>query len=150
VPGKTWVTEPVSSIGSSLATGRNLGWTLFLPSISFKINREKHDGQRVASTARFPATDMKNSPLTTFLLVLVAVSALLSIIFCGLYISSSREKHRWETQVEGIKNRNKAVTRLANEVLEYSKHDTNVDAILVWANLKPKPNAAGTNRAGSK
>ena len=89
---------------------------------------------------------MKNSPLAAFLVAVLAVSALLSIVFCGLYISSSREKHRWEVQVEGIKNRNKAVTRLANEVLEYSKHDTNVDAILVWANLKPKSNSATSNK----
>ncbi len=93
---------------------------------------------------------MKNSPLTTFLLALLAVSALLSIVFCALYVSSSREKHRWETQVEGIKNRNKAVTRLANEALEYSKHDTNLDAILVWANLKPKSNPPASSKAGSK
>jgi len=52
--------------------------------------------------------------------------------------------------VEGIKNRYKAVTRLANEVLEYSKHDTNIDAILVWANLKPKANSSSSNKAGSK
>ena len=93
---------------------------------------------------------MKNSPLAAFLVAVLAVSALLSIVFCGLYISSSREKHRWEVQVEGIKNRNKAVTRLANEVLEYSKHDTNIDAILVWANLKPKSNPSSSNKAGSK
>ena len=95
-------------------------------------------------------TDMKNSPLTTFLVAVLAVSALLSIVFCALYISSSRQKHRWEVQVEGIKNRNKAVTRLANEVLEYSKRDTNIDAILVWANLKPKSNSSSSNKAGSK
>jgi hypothetical protein len=111
---------------------------------------EKHHGQWGAQTARFPATDMKNSPLAAFLVILLAVSALVSIVFCALYISSSREKHRWEVQVEGIKNRNKAVTRLANEVLEYSKRDTNIDAILVWANLKPKSNSSSSNKAGSK
>ena len=93
---------------------------------------------------------MKNSPLAAFLVAVLAVSSILSLVFCGLYVSSSREKHRWEVQVEGIKNRNKAVTRLANEALEYSKHDTNIDAILVWANLKPKSNSPSNNKGGSK
>jgi len=93
---------------------------------------------------------MKNSPLTAFLVAALAVSALLSVVFCAFYISSTREKRRWEGQVEAIKNRNKAVTRLANEALEYSKHDTNIDPILVWANLKAKSPASSSNKASSK
>jgi len=93
---------------------------------------------------------MKNSPLTAFLVAVLAVSALLSVVFCAFYISSTREKRRWEGQVEAIKNRNNAVTRLATEALEYSKRDTNIDPILVWANLKAKSTASSSNKANSK
>jgi type II secretory pathway component PulJ len=93
---------------------------------------------------------MKNSPLTTFLVAVLAVSALLSVVFCACYVSATREKRRWEGQVEGIKNRNKAVTRLANDAIEYSKHDTNIDSILVWANLKTRSSAASSNKVTAK
>ena len=40
--------------------------------------------------------------------------------------------------------------RLATEALEYSKRDTNIDPILVWANLKAKSTASSINKANSK
>src|SRR5215831_7807298 len=41
VPGRTWVTEPISSIGSSLGTARRIAVWIVLPLWSLKINLRK-------------------------------------------------------------------------------------------------------------
>ncbi len=90
---------------------------------------------------------MKNSPLTTFLLAVLAISAVLSVVFCSLYISSTRNLRKLQGQVTFINTRTAGVTALANDALEYSKNHPEIDPILQWANLKsPKTASATTNK----
>ena len=86
---------------------------------------------------------MKNSPLTMFLLGALAISALLSVIFCALYIGNVRELRALQSQVSMINNRGAGIMSLANDAMEYSKHDSSIDPILEWAQLKQAKSAAG-------
>ena len=91
---------------------------------------------------------MKNSPLTTFLLAVLALSAVLSVIFCALYISNTRELRNLQGQMTFINGRTSAITSLANETVEYSKTHPAIDPILEAFNLKPKTASATSKPAG--
>jgi len=94
---------------------------------------------------------MKNSPLTMFLLGALAISALLSVFFCAMYIGNIREFRALQNQVSIINNRGAGIMSLANDALEYSKHDSSIDPILEWAQLKQaKSAAAATNKPAPK
>jgi len=94
---------------------------------------------------------MKNSPLTTFLLSILALSAVLSVIFCLLYVSSTRELRSLQAQVTAINNRNGAMSSLVNETMEYSKRNPAIDPILEATGFKPpKSPPAATNKPAGK
>ena len=94
---------------------------------------------------------MKNSPFTTFLLAVLALSAVLSVIFCSLYISSTLQLRSLQGQMNIINNRLNAVSALANEAVEYSKRNPAIDPILEGAGVKqPKSASASTNKPASK
>jgi hypothetical protein len=84
---------------------------------------------------------MKNSPLTTFLLAVLALSALLSVVFCSLYVSNTRQLRLLQGQMNIIKVRTEAITSLANETLEYSKRNPAIDPILESFNIKQSKTA---------
>src|SRR3954471_22883597 len=90
---------------------------------------EKHDGQLTIKTCRLPGIDMK-SPLTTFLLAVLALSTVLSVVFCSLYVSSTRQLRLLQGQMTIINGRTTAITALANEAVEYSKRNPAIDPIL--------------------
>lgn len=79
---------------------------------------------------------MKDSPLTTFLLAVLAISAVLSVVFCSMYISSSRNFRKLQGQVTFINTRTAGISALATDAIEYSKTHPEIDPILQWANLK--------------
>ena len=87
---------------------------------------------------------MKNSPLTTILLALLAISAVLSLVFCYTYIRKSRELRGLQFQVTQINQRSAAINQLMNEVLEYSKKSPNhdIDRLLESFGLTNRPAAA--------
>ncbi len=89
---------------------------------------------------------MRNSPLTTVLLVLATLSALTSVIFCFLYIGNARQLRGMQPQVINIQNTRAFVASLASEAVEYSKKNQAIDPILEAAGLKPKAGSAATNR----
>ena len=94
---------------------------------------------------------MKNSPLTTFLLAVLALSAVLSVVFCSLYVSSTRELRSLQGQLNVINNRAAAISSLASEALEYSKRNPAIDPILEAAGVKlSKSSPASTNKAAAK
>jgi len=111
---------------------------------------EKGGGQAVAEIAKVPAADMKNSPLTMFLLGALAISALLSAVFCAFYIVNIQEFRALQSQVTRINNRGAAIMSLANESLEYSKRDSSIDPILEWSQFKQVKSAAATNKPAAK
>jgi len=85
-----------------------------------------------------------------FLLGALAISALLSVVFCALYIGNIREFRALQSQVTRINNRGAAIMSLANESLEYSKRDSSIDPILEWALLKSKSAPNATNKPATK
>ena len=80
---------------------------------------------------------MRNSPLTTVLLVILVVSALASVLLCWLYISNTRQLRVLQTQIQMVNNNRALITSLANECLEYSKKNPAIDPLLESAGIKP-------------
>jgi len=94
---------------------------------------------------------MKTSPLTTFLLVVLALSAVLSVFFCYKYVSSTRELRLLQGQMNFINSRTTAITALANEALEYSKHNPAIDPLLEASGIKqPRTAPLSTNKPASR
>ena len=93
---------------------------------------------------------MKNSPLTTILLAVLTVSALLSLYLCWLLIAKGRELRSLQATVGQIESNRRLASALAADALEYSKKNAAIDPILEAANLKPKSGAASTNKPGTK
>ena len=94
---------------------------------------------------------MKISPLTSFLLAVLALSAVLSVVFCSLYVSSTRQLRLLQGQMNFINSRTAAITSLANEALEYSKRNPAIDPLLEASGIKqPKTVPLSTNKPASK
>ena len=96
---------------------------------------------------------MKNNPLTTVLLGVLTVSALLSVGFCWRYVSSTRELRTLQTQANMINNNRTMINSLANDTVEYSKKSPNpaIDQILESVGLKPGKTApAVTTKPATK
>jgi hypothetical protein len=91
---------------------------------------------------------MKNSPLTTFLLAVLALSTVLSVVFCGFYIYNTRELRKLQGQMTFINGRTSAITSLANDTLEYSKRNPAIDPILEAFNIKQKVSPTSSKPAG--
>jgi Na+/glutamate symporter len=73
---------------------------------------------------------MKNSPLTTILLVGLAVCALVSLFCTWQWIGFAVEARRLQGQVNGIQMHRAGVMALANDAIEYSKSNHAIDPIL--------------------
>jgi hypothetical protein len=92
---------------------------------------------------------MKNSPLVTFLLGVLAVSAVLSVVFCALYISSIREYRSLAGQAGAIELRRNAINSLLRDTVEYSKSNSAINPILESFGYH-KPATVPTNKPGGK
>ena len=79
---------------------------------------------------------MKTSPLTTILLVLVALGAFASLGLCWACIKNISELNRLQTQEALVLNARSMVNSLANDALEYSKKNKDIDPILEAARVK--------------
>jgi hypothetical protein len=101
--------------------------------------------------AKVPPTDMKNNPLTTILLGVLTISALLSVGLCWRYISNTRELHALQTQATIINNNRAVINALANDTVEYSKKNPAIEPILESVGLKPGKSApTATNKPATK
>ena len=80
---------------------------------------------------------MKTSPLTTILLVLVAFAAFASLGLCWACVKNLSELNRLQTQEAMVMNNRTLVKSLANDALEYSKKNKDIDPILEAAKVKP-------------
>jgi hypothetical protein len=91
-----------------------------------------------------PLLNMKNSPLTTILLALLAISAVLSLYFCYTYIRKSGQMRELQFRVAEINQRNAGINQLMNDVIDYSKRTPNhdIDRVLESFGLTNKPPAA--------
>ncbi len=79
----------------------------------------------------------------TILLALLAISAVLSLVFCWNYIRKSRELRGLQFQVTQINQRNAGISQLMNDVLDYSKRTPNrdIDRVLESFGLTNRPPA---------
>ena len=80
---------------------------------------------------------MKNSPITTVLLVALAVLSIWSAISCFKLISRSIEMRRIQTEVGRINARQTLIGSLVNEAVEYSKKNPAIDPLLESIGAKP-------------
>ena len=85
---------------------------------------------------------MKNNLFTTVLTWLLATSVILSIVFCLQYIFRTREIRRISAEVQLYQQRHAFLNSLVSDVVEYSKHDSNIDPILESVGVR-------VNRAGA-
>jgi hypothetical protein len=95
----------------------------------------------VTESLYYRPIDMKNNPMTTVLLGVLTISALLSVLFCWLYISDTRELRAFQIQAAMINNKRAVINALANDVAEYSKKNPAIDPILESVGLKPGKSA---------
>ena len=92
---------------------------------------------------------MKNSPLTTVLLLILVVSALASVTLCWLYMSNVRQSRALQSDAVKMQNNQALVMQLAKDAVEYSKKNPAIDPLLESFNIKPK-SAASTNKPPAK
>jgi len=85
---------------------------------------------------------MKTSPLTTILLVLVAFAAFASLGLCWACVKNISELNRLQTQEAMVINNRALVNSLANDALEYSKKNKDIDPILEATKVKASGQAA--------
>lgn len=105
----------------------------------------------VAKSLEFHLIDMKNNPMTTVLLGVLTVSALLSVGLCWRYISNTRELRALQVQATMINNNRTLINALAIDVTEYSKKNPAIDPILESVGLKPGKSApSGTSKPSTK
>ena len=93
---------------------------------------------------------MKNSPLVTILLVILAVISLWSVGLCWTFISKSRELHLLQAQVNQIQYRQAGINQLVGETIEYGKKNQAIDPILEFIGAKPKSGTVATNKPAAK
>ncbi len=91
-----------------------------------------------------PASDMKNNPLITILLSLLTISALLSLVFCWLWMSNVREHRELARQMAVMNNNRNVINALASETVEYSKKHKEIEPLLESVGLKPGSNVVAT------
>jgi hypothetical protein len=116
--------------------------------------RAKNRLDNRGGTGKVPPIDMKNDPLTTALLGALLVSALLSLVFFERLVANTRELRTINTQVAYINNMNNnraLLNSLANDAVEYSKKNKDIDPLLESFGLKPgKSASATTNKPATK
>jgi hypothetical protein len=91
---------------------------------------------------------MKNSPLTSILLAVLAISAVWSVISCMQYISNTREIRQLQIQLAAIQYRQTAFQALLSDAKEYGKTHPQLDPILESVGFKRNATAspATTNK----
>jgi hypothetical protein len=95
---------------------------------------------------------MKKSPATTFLLIILVASALLSVFFCGLYIRNAVRLRDLQRSMSNAQNYRALFVSLVNDSMEYSKKNSAIDPILEAAGVKASRTAAAvsTNKPAGK
>jgi hypothetical protein len=84
---------------------------------------------------------MRNNALTNLLAGLVVLSVVATAGLAYLYVRSVQKLNRLQFQSAVINRNRTLITSLANETLEYSKHNPAIDPILQSIGIKPRPGA---------
>lgn len=97
---------------------------------------------------------MKNSQSSSLLLVLLAISALLSVALCWYYISSARELRvltgQMQGQVRAIQNNSQFLGALGGDLIEYSKTHSDIEPLLETAGMRQGKAAPATTNPTNK
>jgi hypothetical protein len=94
---------------------------------------------------------MKNNPMTTVLLGVLALSALASVVLCLLFTSNTRQRNLLQSQATAVMNKRTVLNALANDVVKYSEQNRDIDPILQSVGLKPgKATPVTTNKPAGK
>lgn len=80
---------------------------------------------------------MKKSPATSFLLVILVASSLVSVLFCGLYIRNAMRLRDLQRSMSNAQAYRSLFVSLVNDTMEYSKQNPAIDPILQAAGFKP-------------
>lgn len=92
---------------------------------------------------------MKSNLANMVLTVLLAISLLLSVVFCLQFLFRVREYRSITGQINLINAERGRVQALANECLQYGEKNAAINPILETVGLKPKTAPAGT-KPGSR
>lgn len=92
---------------------------------------------------------MKSNLANMVLTVLLAISLLLSVVFCLQFMFRVREYRSITGQINGINTYRGGIQQLANECLQYSEKNPDIHPLLETVGLKAKTAPAGT-RPGTK
>jgi len=87
---------------------------------------------------------MKNSPLTTILLAVLAISAVWSVVAFTLCVRYTHKLQALEGQVTAINYRQTAFQMLVNDTREYSKAHPAIKPILKSIGVEEASAAGGT------
>jgi hypothetical protein len=112
--------------------------------------RQKQIGQLNRRISKVCATDMKNSPLTTVLLLILVVSALASVTLCWLYMSNVRQSRAAQSDAVNMQRNQALIGQLARDAVEYSKKNPAIEPILENAHLLPPKSGAGAAATNGK
>jgi len=92
---------------------------------------------------------MKSNLANMVLTVLLAISLLLSVVFCLQFMFRVREYRSISGQINGINTYRGGIQALANECLQYSEKNPAINPLLETVGLKPKSAVAGS-KPGNK
>jgi hypothetical protein len=85
---------------------------------------------------------MKNSPLVMAMLAAVCLLTFATLILAILYEKNFRQLRVLQPQRIQIENTRNVIGALANDSIEYSKHNPAIDPILQQMGFKPRPAGA--------
>jgi|SRR5580765_2863270 len=106
-----------------------------------------------AECVECPPLFMKNSPLATVLLALLACAALGSLILCWMYIRTNRELRFLKANVGMLQVKQRGMQALTYDLVEYSRRNSQIDPLLEKYEIKPKSTnspATTTPNGGAK
>lgn len=84
---------------------------------------------------------MKSNAINSILTGILAVSLVLSVIFCVQFIFQTREWRTLSGQINGINVYRNGIQLLAADCLQYSEKNSAINPILESVNLKPSKTA---------
>jgi hypothetical protein len=87
---------------------------------------------------------MKNNALTNLLVGLAALTMLATAGLAGLYVRSVQTLNRLQFESVVINRNRTLVNSLANEAVEYSKHNPAINPVLQSVGVRPKAGAPAT------
>ncbi len=92
---------------------------------------------------------MKSNTITTILNIVLAVSLLLSVVFCLQFIFLTRKVRSYSYQVKAINAYRTGVQALVNDCMAYSQKNPDINPILESAGVRAKA-PAPTKQPGTR